>query len=401
MNIDLIKDIPTPFFLYDETQLDDNLHRLRGILKKYWNNYTIGYSVKTNAFPPMSKHLLDMDITAEVVSEDEFDFARRIGFNYDKIICNGPIKSKEWIFKILENDIIVNVDSKRELRYIKEFAQNNKEKKCSVGLRVNLDMESQFPGESDQYGNRFGFSWENNELGDAIRLLKEQPNISIAGLHMHANTKSRTADVYRWFASCFAKIVKQYDLADIKYFDSGGGYCNGVPGRPGWDDYFSAIAEELKINNFTPDNLKLLVEPGISMMSDCFSYFMRVIDVKSTTRQNYVVLDGSKIHVDPTMLRKVLYPEIVRQNEDRPVKSSQQLVAFTCMDYDRFLVIENEPALEEGDLVYYQRVGAYTLALIPLFISYYPSVYRLKNNEIECVREKWGVDQFIQLSKLT
>lgn len=52
-----------------------------------------------------------------------------------------------------------------------------------------------------------------------------------------------------------------------------------------------------------------------------------------------------------------------------------------------------------GDKIIYNKVGAYTMCLTPLFIKYFPDVYIKEGNEYELVRERWSPEEYIMKSK--
>ena len=46
---------PTPFFLFDEAHLLEQVGIIRQAFEKYWPNGLIAYSVKTNSLPYLAK----------------------------------------------------------------------------------------------------------------------------------------------------------------------------------------------------------------------------------------------------------------------------------------------------------------------------------------------------------
>jgi len=400
-----IHDLGTPFFLFHEPVLKNELQVLATTCEQYWDNYSIGYSVKTNSLPPLLNYFRNSGITAEVVSEDEYDLALRVGFDPQRIICNGPVKERSWIFRLLRLKSKLNIDSKRELLYVSEYARINEEV-IEVGVRVNLDLESVFPGESDYgiSGSRFGFSAENGEFADAVEVLRKNPNIRLSGLHFHFNTNTRSVQLYKYIAEKFNEIAFRHNLTDLKYLDIGGGFFGGIADKPGWRDYLQGISFGLRSTRFNPSNLTLILEPGVSLIAGSFSYFTKVVDVKKTAKQTFVVLNGSRIHIDPLMHKKSYFFSIIRNNTDNECSGNvceQELVGFTCMEKDRFFVLENYQPIVEGDIIQFEKVGAYTMTLSPLFISFFPPVYVIKENgNLDCIRQKWTVEEFVQLSQI-
>lgn len=395
---------PTPFFLFDENHLLNQVSLIKHAFDEYWNNGLIAYSVKTNSLPYLAKVMNQCHVAAEVVSEDEFDMVSKIGIWGGKIVCNGPIKHDSWISKILSRKCYLNIDSQAELEDIERYARNHSHEKFKVGLRVNNDIEDVFPNASTAgtNGSRFGFSFETGALKAAIARLQAISNVQISGLHLHISTNLRSIEIYQYIVRKFDEIVHQFGLSDIEYLDVGGGFYGEVPGKPQWCDYISAIATELRTLGYNSDSLKVIIEPGVSLLSGCFSYYAKVIDVKDTKRSHFVVLDGSRIHIDPLMHKKKssYFFSFLQPKKELICKRVQTLVGFTCLEYDTFFSLDEETELSKGDIVCFDKVGAYTLTFSPLFISWFPAVYAISNDRMTLVRDKWTVDEFLQKSNL-
>ena len=396
----IINNIPTPFFLIDLPTLSQEIGKLRKACDFFWPQTTIAYSVKTNSLPYLAKFLCEQRIYAEVVSQDEYDLVKLCGYTDDKIVCNGPVKSYELVSQLMESHAIINIDSHRELDYVIKYASNNPHCNYSIGLRVNIDVDNIFPNESKAgiQGSRFGFCIDNNELNNAISLLRLCPNLSISGLHLHVSTRTRRVDIYRWLSSLFVWIVEQYHLDKIEYFDIGGGFYGGIPGKPQWEDYLKAISEELSLANYNGDNLRLILEPGVSLLAGAFRYYTTVVDVKNTTRCRFVVTNGSRIQIDPFFHKTSYYYKHYSTDKNRKaILPKQILVGFTCLEYDNLMELNNYDEILIGDTFCFEKIGAYTLSLSPQFISFSPAVYAISSNgEIKCVRRKLTAQDFIR-----
>ena len=397
---DFLNEIPTPFYVLDSQKLLEEVNKLNKAIALYWPNTITAYSVKTNSLPFLANFLSIQGLSAEVVSEDEYNMVSLCGYSDEKIVCNGPVKSEEFIGKLMDNHVKVNLDSHRELDYAIHHARNNPHTQYAVGLRVNVDIESHFPLEStagDQ-GSRFGFCVDNGDLGNAITRIKESPNIMINGLHLHVSTSTRRIEIYRFVTRLFISITTQYHLSDISYFDIGGGFYGGMPNKPQWNDYLSAIAEELNFGGFSFNKLTLVLEPGVSLLAGSFSYYASVIDIKDTNRSRFVVTDGSRIHIDPLFHKTSYYYQHIKSGKTLAKKHARQiLVGFTCLEYDNIMVIENGEEIAVDDIFCFDKLGAYTLSLSPLFISFFPAVYvKDFDGTLQCVRRKWTANDFLQ-----
>jgi len=388
-------DKPTPFFLLDKAKFRQCVSEIQAAIKDWWPNTIVGYSVKTNSLPAFVQMFLREGMWVETVSEDEYEMVSLCGCPGDKIVCNGPIKSREYVYRLLNANSLLNIDSHKELDYVCDYVREHPASNVKVGLRVNLDVSSLNP---ESMGGRFGFCYENGELGKSIDKLKAGA-VHVAGLHLHTGVLSGTLEKYKFLISKFKEIVDAYNLSGIEYIDLGGGFYGWMQEKPSWQDYFKCIAKELAGHGYSSDNLRLIVEPGASFFAGMFSYYTRVTDIKTTSSHRFAFCDGSRTHIDPLMHKNNYVYQVIRSPKSGTEKSNlpQILVGFTCMEGDRIMDMSKEKTLQEGDIVVFHKVGSYTSTLSPLFISYFPAVYALEENgDITVLRSKWTAQEFVQ-----
>lgn len=384
--------VETPYFEINLQELEKNYIKLVEALENNWSNYIIGYSYKTNALPWIVKFFQDKGCYAEVVSEDEYELSKLVNTEQHKCIYNGPIKTKDSFLEALQNGCIVNIDSQREVEWLKDVAIKET---CNVGVRVNFDVEEVCIGQTacGDEGGRFGFCYENGELKKVIEKIREC-GISIKGLHMHISSKTRSIEIYETIAKKACEIAETYSL-ELSYVDIGGGFFGGLANKPQFSEYLAVIKEQLE-KKFNPENTTLIIEPGMCLVGSAINYVTSVIDVKDTTYNRFVITDGSRTNIDPLM-KKSNYFFYIEQNSESNRKMSKQVICgFTCMEPDRIMILNDYPELNVGDRIVYEKVGAYTMCLTPLFIKYFPEVYVRDKNELNLVRKKWTVAEYIQ-----
>ncbi|MCM1174267.1 MAG: pyridoxal-dependent decarboxylase [Blautia sp.] len=390
--------LQTPYFVIDEAVLQKYYHMLTDSLGRNWGSYLIGYSFKTNSLPWLVSFVKKNGAYAEVVSEDEYLLARRLGYQNHEIIYNGPYKGETSFREVLLAGGYVNLDSRLEIAWLSRLASEYPAQTFSVGIRANFDLEKMCPGETTmgEAGGRFGFCYETGKFADALQTLRQIPNVSVTGLHLHSSSKSRSVGIFRSIAQMACKLQQEFALS-LSYVDLGGGYCGGMEGRPEYPDYFPAVAEELS-KCFTPDKTKLIVEPGISLISKCTAFVTSVFDTRDIKGTRYIMTDGSRFNIDATMIKSsyLFHIDEKGQEGERPVMPQQVISGYTCMECDRIFVYENRPELVPGDRIVYENVGGYTMSLNPLFIQYFPAVYIRRNNRLIQVRRKWTPDDYIQ-----
>ena len=386
---ELYNGVKTPYYVIHKKELDDNLKKLADTLEKHWNNYIIGYSYKTNALPWIIKHFDSLGCYAETVSEDEYNLAKLVGIEKDKIIYNGPIKTKETFIEALQNNCIVNIDSQREIYWLDEIEEEHR----TVGIRINFDIEKMCPGQSQCPidGGRFGFCYENGEFAKALDILRKK-KVKIAGIHFHTSSKSRGLDIYRAIAKLACRIQKEFELT-LEYIDIGGGFFGGLSNKPQFDEYF-AMMESILLECFTKEKTKIIVEPGMAVIGAPISYVTTVVYVKDTEYNRFVFTDGTRTSIDPLMT-KSSYFHSFRLQEETKIHPKQIICGYTCMEHDRLFEVKNGQTLKIGDQIIYDKVGAYTMCLTPLFIKYFPDVYVEENNKLSLVRKAWKPEQYI------
>lgn len=388
-----MQDLVTPSFILDEDEFEKNITNFYNVLNKYFKNSVIGYSFKTNSLPRLLQLAKENGCWAEVVSGDEFHLAERIGFEPNRIIFNGPIKTKEDFYSAISNKSIVNIDSRQEIVYLKE--RQTKEI-AHIGIRVNFDLEAALPGQTStgKLGGRFGFCYENGELHKVICELKAISNVKISGLHMHISNASKSPEVYKMIAEKACTIAREEGLL-LDYIDFGGGYFGGGDNGECYEKY--VIAMNSILQNYNMKDIRVIVEPGASVVATAFSYITSVKDVKQTNYGNFVVSDGSRLHIDPFMVKEQYKYSIITKSDE--LVDKQTICGYTCMEKDRIMTLTNKPKLEVGDKIEYSCVGSYTMCFNSLFISYLPVVYGKRAGEYVIVREKWGIEEFLNKNR--
>ncbi len=390
-----IKELFTPCFILDEVELQDSIKGFQKALNSKFNNSVVGYSVKTNSLPYCLKIAKENGCYAEVVSFHEYQLALMCGFSKDHIIYNGPMKSKETFLDALEHKSIVNIETFREIEWLKDLPSG---RVYNVGIRLNIDISQVSPADENhkEDNSRFGFSAESGDLEKAIQQISAYSHICLAGLHIHRTSKSRSVDFYKHTLQYALDIVKGYNL-ELEFLDLGGGYFGKMPNKPTFQDYANAFYEVLKGSN---KDLKIIVEPGNALVASAFDYVCSVIDVKHHTDKVIVTTDGTRNDVDPFFHKTDYFKSFILNSPQKICQQKQVVGGLTCLENDRLFVLESgNISLSVGDRIVFSRVGAYTLCLTPLFIHYFPTIYVKKKDEYSIIREEWSEKDFLMKSK--
>ena len=381
----------TPCFILDREELQRSVRGFRDALKSNFNRFIVGYSVKTNSLPTSLKIAGEVGAYAEVVSYDEYELALLCGFEKNRIIYNGPMKSKETFLDAVVHGAIVNIETRRELEWLQDLPKNGT---YQIGLRLNINIShvSQEDADGENDNSRFGFSDETCEFADAVEVIHDMSNVVLAGLHIHRTAHSRSIRFYKQSITFACKIIEKYRLK-LDYLDVGGGYFGIFPNKPTYKEYSDAFCEVLAAHGM--QDFCVIVEPGNALVASGFAFLSEVIDVKRVEDKLwFVTTDGSRNDIDPFFKKSGYLNEVIYQQKTQVVK--EQIVSgCTCLEYDRMFTLTEKPLLSVGDKIYYRNVGAYTMCLSPMFIRYIPNIYLKVDSTYILIREKWTAKEYM------
>lgn len=392
----------TPFYLMDEEMYIKNITAFQEAFSRKYDKLIIGYSFKTNYVPALCKIAKEAGCYAEVVSEMEYSLAKRLGF--DKIIFNGPIKKTVSLKKALADKAIINIDSRYELDTVLEYKAEHPNDIVGVGLRLNVNLTDEEGISKVQCGLRVGrFGFSEKMLEEIIPMLRDK-DIKIISLHGHTSSSDRAVANYGLITEQMLQICEKFTLKDLQYFDVGGGFFGAaakgidISNKPNYVDYADCILDLCLSNKwFMRIKPTIVIEPGVSVVANVFSYVSKIFQVKDIAGQKFLTTDGTVFDVKPTLHKNNL-PHLfyVRKNETGTFLAN--LVGSTCMEKDVILNnVEVPSSIGYGDYVKIEGVGAYTIALSPTFINYLSPILSIKDNNVSIIRRRQTIDDVISL----
>ena len=389
--INEMKQLQTPCFILDPEELERSVRGYQQALEANFKKAIVGYSVKTNSTPYCMKLAGEYGAWAEVVSHDEYELARLCGFPQNRIVYNGPMKSKETFLDAIMHGSVVNIETKRELTWLSELPANENYK---VGIRLNINISNVSPedADGDNDNSRFGFSDQTNEFKDAVKYISSLDNVELGGLHIHRTAHSRSIRFYENSIRFACETISKYEL-NLDYLDIGGGYFGIFPNKPTYQQYSDAFYSVMKEHGL--ERLTVIVEPGNALVASCYAFLSEVIDVKQVEEDVwFVTTDGSRNDIDPFFKKSAYMMEVAYSQNNQTVK--QQIVSgCTCLEYDRMFTLEEKSRLSVGDRIYYKNVGAYTMCLTPMFIRYIPNIYMKTTDGFMLIREKYSAKEYM------
>jgi diaminopimelate decarboxylase len=365
----LSKEHGESFFVLDGTRFASNFDALHGAFSRHYPRVTIGYSYKTNYTPQLCRLVHARGGHAEVVSEMELDLAMRLGVPGERIIFNGPVKSRDAIERAALSGATINIDSHRDLGLLLAVARANPAHRVAVVLRCNFDL-----GGSHAI-SRFGMDTDGEEFAGATNSIAATPSLDFKGLHCHF--PDRDLESFGRRAEAMVALVQRvFPTKPPEVLNIGGGYFSHMPESlrarfdvppASFNDYGKLVGGILSAAFAGQKAPTLFLEPGTAIVADTQSFYTRVVSIKTVRGKSFVTVAGSSFDISPTARSRSLpVTPVVRDLRGDP--RSHDVVGYTCIEKD-LLSEELYAALRPGDFLRYDNVGSYSIVMRPPFIS--------------------------------
>ena len=178
---DLVKRFGSPLFVFSEARLREKAHHLRDAFRSSYPKTTFAWSYKTNYLSAICQVFHQEGWMAEVVSDFEYQKARKLGIPGEKIVFNGPHKPRAILEQAIAEGALIQIDNWDELCLIEELV-SERDQPIEVGIRVWLDAGIR------PIWSKFGFCLESGEAGRVASRIVNNPKLSLHTLHTHIGT---------------------------------------------------------------------------------------------------------------------------------------------------------------------------------------------------------------------
>lgn len=393
----IAKEVGTPFYLYSSNQIVENFKSYKKGFAAL--NPLICYACKANTNSAILKLLSNLGSGADILSYGELFKSLRAGIKPEKIVFNGNGKTKEELAFGLDNDILIfNVDSKDELLLLDQLAKE-RGKKARVALRVNPDVD---PGTHPKISTALARS----KFGIGLSLAKEGyrfalnlSNIEVVGIHAHIGSQITKIAPYVESLKklvCLAEELKEEGI-DLDYLNLGGGlgivYLDETPPLPA--DLAKVISPI-----FEESSLRLILEPGRSIVGKAGILVARVLYIKEGEEKNFIVVDaGMNDFLRPTLYGG--YHRVIPLKLEEGEKIVADVVGPICEEGD-FLARERKIVRPSaGDYLAVLDAGAYGFAMSSTYNSrLLPAEVMVYSNNYHLIRHRQSYEDLISLERI-
>ncbi len=354
----LSKKIQTPFYCYSREKLKDNINQFKKNFSKI--NPLICFSVKSNNNLNILKTINNFGLGADVVSKGELLRVIKAGIKPQKIVFSGVGKTSEEIsFAIQKKILLINAESEAEVRTIQRIA-NKKNKKVNIGLRLNPNIDAKTLKKISTGRNEDKFGITDKNLIKILREYRHSKNINIKCLSVHIGSQILDHKPYAKMIAVIDNLIKKSKYK-FEFIDLGGGM--GIDYQPNSKRLNYKKYNYLIQNFLKKHKVKIIFEPGRSIIGNSGILLSKVIYVKSTAKKNFIILDAAM----NDFMRPALYGSshriIPAKRNIKIIKKIHEFVGPICETTDSFLSLQKYQKVKEGDVLAICDVGAYGIVL--------------------------------------
>lgn len=396
----IIEKYGSPVFILSEKTIRETYKTAYRAFSTRYPKVQFAWSYKTNYLDAVCRVFHQEGAWAEVVSGFEYEKALDNNIPGNKIIFNGPDKSREDLVRAINNNSLIHIDHFDELYTIIKLVEELNERP-QVAIRVNMDT-----GIIPQW-DRFGFNYENGEAWNAINRILSNGKIDLIGLHIHIGTYITMSKAYSTaiekLAALAYKTFYRFQKT-INYIDLGGGFAsqNTLQGAympatdttPSFDDYAHTITTAMTAVNFPNNEIPtLILETGRALIDEAGWLAGTVLANKRLAdgRRAMVIDAGVNLMFTAFWYDYEIFPVHETSFQSEPTTIYGPL----CMNIDVIRKNIDFPMLNKGDHFVIKRVGAYTMTQWMQFITYRPNVVLIDlKGEVHLIRKKEDKEVF-------
>ncbi len=353
--IEVAEQFKTPTYVYSKEQILANYNAYRKGFGEH--PHLICYAVKANSNLSILKLLAEAGSGFDIVSRGELKRVLAAGGDPQKVVYSGVGKREEDLEFALKAGIgCFNIESVAEVYMLEKVAKKLK-KRAPVSLRINPNVDAKTHPyiSTGLKENKFGISME-----DALPMYREMarmPMLDIQGIDFHIGSQLTEIEPYAEALDLTLELIDQLEEEGIHltHLDMGGGL--GIKYE---DEELIDPAEwlQLAIAKIGDRELKLLIEPGRSIVGDAGVLLTEVILTKENEGKHFAVVDAAM----NDLIRPALYDSwmnILNLDEDSPEAPKLYDIVGPICETGDFLGKDRELSLTAGDLLAVTHAGAY------------------------------------------
>jgi len=351
----------------------------------------VAYGTKAFANVALLRLLAEEGVGADVSTLGELAFARAAGIPGERIVFHGNNKSPEELRAAAEAGALVVLDAPHEVDAAAEAGVRRVLVRLTPGVEAVTHRSIQTAHEE----SKFGLS---PEVAAAVVERARGRGLDVEGLHLHVGSQLLRPD-----ESVVAVERLRAFLAELEWtprtIDLGGGL--GV--RHNREEHPPSVAEFVApLVALVPDGVRVVLEPGRSLVGRAGVTLYRVGVVKESGGVTYAAIDGGMSDNPRPQLYGARYEALLANRADELPTGVYRVAGKHCESGDVLIEAAELPHPEPGDLLAVPATGAYTLALGSTYNGVpRPAAVLVADGEAREIRRRETVEELLRFETAT
>ena len=352
---ELAKEVGTPFYLYSKKAIEDKIKSYKEAFKNYPT--LICYAAKSNSNLTLLKIFQKNGFGLDTVSGGEIYKGILAGFEASKIVYAGVGKTDEEIKYAINLGILsFNVESEQEVDVI-DYLAGKLGKKANISIRVNPDVNPKTHPYISTGLRKSKFGIDIEEAPKVYKKAVKRKNLNVLGVHCHIGSQILDISPYREAVEKVANLVFQLkkDGIELEYFDIGGGL--GIKYKPEDIPPEPKDLADLILPIVKETGLKLILEPGRSLIGEAGALITQVIFTKNKKDKHFIIVDSGMNDLIRPSVYNAYHHILSVEKKDKKVVAD--IVGPICETGD-FLALDREiDDVKRGEYLAVLSAGAY------------------------------------------
>lgn len=379
-----------PVYVYDKNKIISQYSKLRNAFINI-DNLHINYAAKALSNINILNIMKDIGCGIDAVSIQEVELALYVGFKTDQIFYTPSGVELSEIKKAFKLGVQVNIDNISALKKITENLSNVK-----LGIRINPNVRAGGNSKISVGDSESKFGLNTSEIQEAKKIISEN-NISINGLHIH--TGSDIEDINSFLKACDFVFEQAKGFDELEFLDFGSGFKVKYFENDSETDVIELgkrLGDKfLKFNTKRKNKVRMHIEPGKFLVSECGYFLTKVNYVNNRTNKNFIHVNSGLNHfVRPMFYGSKHAIENISSNSEEIKNYS--VVGYIC-ETDTFSENVKLKKTQEGDILCFKNAGAYCFSMSSNYNSRFkPPEVLVSNNEIKLIRKRENFKDLIR-----
>ena len=361
---EIVKEYPTPFHLYDEKGIRENVKALKEAFA--WNKgYKEYFAVKATPNPYILNILKEYGCGCDCSSYTELLMSDACGFKNEEIMFSSNATPAEDFQLARKLNVTINLDDITHIDFLEKVADIPDTISCRFNPGGHFAIENNImdnPGDA-----KYGMT--RPQMTEAFKILL-QKGVKHFGIHAFLASNTVTNEYYPELAKILFKTaveLKEETGAHIEFINLSGGV--GIPYRPGQEgNDIMAIGEGVRkayeeiLVPAGMDDVKIFTEMGRFMLAPYGALIAKAIHEKHTYKE-YIGLDACAANLMRPAIYGAYHHITVMGKENAPCDHKYDVTGGLCENNDKFAVDRMLPKIDMGDLLFIHDAGAHGFAM--------------------------------------